>query len=90
MLQVPDQLALPPRERIDTLPQGVPVRTLGFHAAAWMADNLVQPNGPRAGLPFVPTDRQIQFLLDFYELNEGGSLFIVMGSAAWVRGRGRL
>lgn len=89
MLQVPDQLALPPRERIDTLPQGVPVRTLGFHAAAWMADNLVQPNGPRAGLPFVPTDRQIQFLLDFYELNEGGEFVYRHGIRRLGKGQGK-
>ena len=38
----------PPRERLITMPRELPERTLGLVAAAWMIDNLRQPNGRRS------------------------------------------
>lgn len=78
-----------PRERTDTLPLDLPERTLGYHAAAWMVDNLVQPNGPRAGQPFIPTDRQIEFLLHFYALNHKGSFVYRQGIRRLSKGSGK-
>lgn len=78
-----------PRERTDTLPLELPERTLGYHAAAWMVDNLVQPNGPRAGQPFIPTDRQIEFLLHFYALNHKGSFVYRQGIRRLSKGSGK-
>ena len=78
-----------PRERTDTLPLELPERTLGYHAAAWMMDNLVQPNGPRAGQPFIPTDRQIEFLLHFYALNHKGSFVYRQGIRRLSKGSGK-
>lgn len=89
-IQLGDQLGLPPRERIDTLPQDVPKWTLGFHAAAWMVDNLIQPNGKNAGKPFIPTDRQIQFLLDFYEINEEGEFIYRHAVRRLSKGAGKM
>lgn len=78
-----------PRERTDTLPLELPERTLGYHAAAWMVDNLVQPNGPRAGQPFIPTDRQIEFLLHFYALNHKGGFTYRQGIRRLSKGSGK-
>ncbi len=78
-----------PRERTDTLPLGLPERTLGYHAAAWMMDNLIQPNGPKAGLPFIPTDRQIEFLAHFYALNHKGGFVYRQGIRRLSKGSGK-
>ena len=78
-----------PRERTDTLPLELPERTLGYHAAAWMMDNLTQPNGPRAGQPFIPTDRQIEFLLHFYALTHKGSFVYRQGIRRLSKGSGK-
>lgn len=78
-----------PRERTDTLPLELPERTLGYHAAAWMMDNLVQPNGPRAGQPFIPTDRQIEFLAHFYALNHKGYFVYRQGIRRLSKGSGK-
>lgn len=78
-----------PRERTDTLPLGFPERTLGYHAAAWMMDNLIQPNGPRAGQPFIPTDRQITFLAHFYALNHKGNFVYRQGIRRLSKGSGK-
>ena len=78
-----------PRERTDTLPLELPGRTLGYHAAAWMVDNLVQPNGPRAGQPFIPTDRQIEFLAHFYALTHKGSFVYRQGIRRLSKGSGK-
>jgi hypothetical protein len=63
------------------------IRTLGFHAwaftqglewdwktATWRRrwPGLVQPNGPRAGRRFKPTDRQLRFWLWFYSVDDQG------------------
>lgn len=78
-----------PRERTDTLPVELPKRTLGYHAAAWMMDNLIQPNGPRAGQPFIPTDRQIEFLAHFYALTNRGSFVYRQGIRRLAKGSGK-
>lgn len=78
-----------PRERTDTLPVGLPKKTLGYHAAAWMMDNLIQPNGPRAGQPFIPTDRQITFLAHFYALTNKGSFVHRQGIRRLAKGSGK-
>ena len=63
----------PPRERLITMPRELPEKTLGLAAAAWMIDNLKQPNGARAGEAFTPTPQQIEFLMHLYALNPDGS-----------------
>lgn len=62
----------PPRERLKTLPDGIPELTLGWGAIQWITDNIVQPNGPHAGQPFRPTEGQVRFLLWAYAVDEGG------------------
>jgi len=67
-----DQSVLPPRERVVTLPHGIPELTLGWGCVEWIADNLVHPNGSRKGLPFLITQSQLRFILWFYALDDAG------------------
>ena len=52
-------------------------------------DNLIQPNGPRAGQPFIPTDRQIEFLAHFYALNNRGNFVYRQGIRRLSKGSGK-
>ena len=52
-------------------------------------DNLIQPNGPKAGQPFIPTDRQIEFLAHFYALNHKGSFIYRQGIRRLAKGSGK-
>lgn len=62
----------PPAARLETLPAGIPDLTLGYEAAAWAHEWLIQPNGPRAGQPFELTYDQFRFLCWFYAVDEAG------------------
>ena len=62
----------PPRERTVTMPAGVPALTLGYEVLAWVEQNIIQPNGPRAGRPFEPTIGQARFILWMYAVDEDG------------------
>ena len=52
-------------------------------------DNLIQPNGPKAGQPFIPTDRQIEFLAHFYALNHKGNFVYRQGIRRLGKGSGK-
>ena len=80
----------PPRERLITMPRDLPERTLGLVAAAWMIDNLKQPNGPRAGEAFTPTPQQIEFLMHMYALNPDGSWVYNWAVRRLGKGSGKL
>lgn len=80
----------PPRERLITMPRALPERTLGLVAAAWMIDNLRQPNGPRAGEAFMPTPQQIEFLMHMYALNPDGSWVYNWAVRRLGKGSGKL
>lgn len=67
-----DWARVAPRERLLTMPDYEPELTLGYGVAAWMINNLKQPNGIHAGEPFVPTTGQLEFLLHAYEVNDAG------------------
>lgn len=79
----------PPRERYDTLPDEWPKRSIGWHVAAWMMDMLVQPNGKAAGQPFCPTPRQLQFLVNYYAVNERGEFEYRRGVRRLAKGSGK-
>lgn len=61
-----------PALSLDTLPPGLPRLTVGWDAMAWASRWLVQPNGPRAGKSWQPTDRQARFWAWFYAIDEDG------------------
>ena len=58
-----------PASRLATLPEGEPERTLGYEAAAWAHEWLIQPNGPRAKQLFRLTFDQFRFLLWWYAVD---------------------
>lgn len=78
-----------PAERVATLPEGVPSLTLGFEAAKWIEENLVQPNGPRANKPFRLTKGQLRFLVWWYSLDEGGRWLYNHGVRRLAKGSGK-
>ncbi len=78
-----------PADRLDTLPAGIPDLTLGWEAIRWAHEWLVQPNGPRAGLPFRFTDRQMRFLLWWYALESDGSWVFSHGARRLAKGSGK-
>ncbi len=79
----------PPLSRLATLPDGVPELTLGHEAAAWAHENLIQPNGPRAGEPFELTYDQWRFLLWWYALDEDGRWIFNHGVRRLAKGSGK-
>lgn len=82
------QLA-PPRERLVTIPAGAPELTLGFEAIRWISDNLIQPNGPRAGMPVELVRSQALFLLWFYAVDEHGQWLYNRACRRLAKGSGK-
>lgn len=78
-----------PLLRLDTLPSGVPELTLGWEAIKWSIKYLVQPNGPRAGQRYQPTERQIRFRLWWYAINPDGSWLFHHGVKRHSKGAGK-
>lgn len=73
----------------DTLPLEIPNLTLGWgvirHATNWFT----QPDGPNAGAPWVPTDRQARFLLWWYAVDESGRWLFHHGVRRLGKGSGK-
>lgn len=81
--------SLGPADRLATLPLGEPPLTLGYEAAAWAHEWLVQPNGPRAGQPFRLTLDQFRFLLWWYALDDAGRWLFDHGVRRLAKGSGK-
>jgi hypothetical protein len=76
-------------------------RTLGWHAIAWAEGGidcldfpdrfggLIQPNGPRARQRFRFTDRQRQFLLWWYAVDDDGWWLFQHGARRLAKGSGK-
>lgn len=88
-LKQTDQSAIAPRDRWDTLPPGIPEKTLGWGAIAWIYDNLTHPDGARQGMPFQVTPRQARFLLWWYALDDDGSFTYIQGARRLAKGSGK-
>lgn len=84
-----EQVKLPPRERVITLPPGLPEYTLGFQALAWITRFIRQPNGKDAGKPFMPTLGQARFLLWFYALDSSGRFVFNRAARRLAKGSGK-
>lgn len=65
------------------------ILSLGWEAIYWAEDMLVQPNGPRAGLPFRFTPGQKRFLLWFYALDEAGQWLFHHAVRRLAKGTGK-
>lgn len=74
---------------IATLPQGVPEVTLGWHVLEHATKWLIQPDGPRAGEPWVPTDSQARFTLWWYAVDEDGRWIYHHGVIRRAKGSGK-
>lgn len=78
-----------PADMLDTLPAGIPERTLGWEALAWAAKYLVHPNGIRAGLPWKFTKRQARFVLWFYAVDDRGRWLYGVAHRRLAKGSGK-
>lgn len=82
----------PPSDRLVTMPPfplDGSVRTLGPGVVEWMTENLIQPDGPRAGEPFRPTPDQVDFLLWFYAVDDQARWLHNLGVRRLSKGKGK-
>lgn len=56
-----------------SIPEGLPVRTLGWGVLDWCSRWLAQPDGDHKGQRWVFTDEQAMFILWFYAVDEDGN-----------------
>lgn len=78
-----------PSLALDTLPPGVPALTVGVDALSWAAQWLRQPNGPKAGQKWTPTERQARYLLWWYAVDEDGRWLFNHGARRLAKGSGK-
>jgi hypothetical protein len=63
--------------------------TLGWQIAHWTETLLVQPNGPRAKMPFRFTRDQLRFILWWYALDADGQWLFFHGVRRLAKGSGK-
>src|SRR5688572_834024 len=78
-----------PGSRLSTLPEGEPDLTLGWEAILWAERCLIQPNGPRSGLPFRFTRDQLRFVLWWYAFGDDGQWLFHHGVRRLAKGSGK-
>ena len=86
----------PPTSRLATLPlwpwdpfDSAAPMTLGWGAIRWAESLLVQPNGPRARMPFKFTRDQMRFLLWWYALDSDGQWLFNHAVRRLAKGSGK-
>ena len=80
---------VPPRDRLVTLPDGLPELTLGWGALEFAARYLRHPNGIRAREPWMCTDDQMRFVLWWYAVKPDGSWVFDHGVRRLAKGSGK-
>lgn len=80
---------LPPRQRLETLPEGLPEYTLGYAIAEWCYKYLKHTNGIRAGKPWLFTHDQMRFILWFYAIDEDGRWLFHKAARRLAKGSGK-
>ncbi len=78
---------LPPPTRIG--PTVLPERTLGWEILGWTREYLLQPDGPQAGDPWVFTQEQARFILNWYAIDEAGRFAYRYGMFRRMKGHGK-
>lgn len=81
-----------PADRLVTMPPfplDGSIPTLGPGVVEWMRTSLIQPDGPRAGKPFVPSPDQVDFLLWFYALDRQARWLFNLGVRRLSKGKGK-
>ena len=66
-----------------------PDRTIGDQVVNFMFEYVTQPSGPRAGLPFVPTNEQFRFILWWYAVDAAGKFVYRQGMLRRLKGWGK-
>ena len=79
----------PTWRRLTTGKWWLPEKSLGWEVLNWMAQNLLQPSGPRAGEAFLPTLEQARFLLWWYAVDEHGRFSYRNGVLRRLKGWGK-
>ena len=79
----------PPLAPIRYGPTGKPKHTLGWVAAAWACEHLLQPDRNIAGRPWTFTDEQLRFLLWFYAIDETGRWLYTYAVLRRMKGWGK-
>ena len=90
-------MLLAPRDRLVTLPEGVPELTLGWEAIHWASKYLRQPDGPNAGERWEFIESQVRFILWWYALDGHADLRMnniqkwvyYHGVRRWAKGAGK-
>lgn len=80
---------LPPLQRLDCLPPGIPELTLGWGVLEWAMKYVRHPNGDRVGLPWQSVDSQTRFLLWWYALDENGRWLFRRAIRRLAKGSGK-
>jgi hypothetical protein len=70
-------------------PTTVPERTLGWEILGWTKEYLLQPDGPNAGEPWVFTNEQARFVLNWYAIDEQGRFVWRYGMLRRMKGWGK-
>jgi phage terminase large subunit-like protein len=70
-------------------PIGVPKHTLGWAVLGWTKEYLLQPDGPKAGEPWVFTNEQARFVLNWYAVDESGRFVYRYGMYRRMKGHGK-
>jgi hypothetical protein len=78
-----------PRDRLVTLPDGIPELTLGWEAIHWASKYLRQPDGPNAGERWEFIESQVRFILWWYGLDKSGRWLYYHGVRRWPKGAGK-
>jgi hypothetical protein len=88
---VPKTKTRPVIEAVRTVADTVPPdnRTIGWQALEWTTTNLLQPDGPRAGQPWIFTDEQVRIVLRWYEIDPLGSFVHRRGVLRRMKGWGK-
>jgi hypothetical protein len=82
-------VTIAPRDRLVTLPEGVPELTLGWEAIHWASKYLRQPDGPNAGDRWEFIESQVRFILWWYGLDRSGRWLYYHGVRRWPKGAGK-
>lgn len=70
-------------------PTTIPKHTLGWQILGWTKEYLLQPDGPKAGEPWVFTKEQARFLLNWYAIDEQGRFIYRYGMLRRMKGWGK-
>lgn len=67
----------------------LPEKSLGWGILNWFAEYLLQPGGPNAGGPFLPTLEQARFILWWFAVDEEGRFTYRAGTLRRMKGWGK-